>query len=206
MPAEGRGLRSGPGTRRRPMAGRLAMSLAPPPKVRKLQDALHSKAQDAPGYRFYALYDELYREDILRFAYDRCQANGGAPGVDGQDFEDIESQGLDAWLGALTTELREETYQPQAVRRVNIPKDDQPGEFRPLGIPCIKIAWYSWRRCWCWSRSSRRTSSPSRTRIAPSPAPWTPSGRSRHCCERAIPKGSTRICPATPTVSPTPIS
>jgi len=99
------------------------MSLAPPPKVRKLQDALHSKAQDAPGYRFYALYDELYREDILRFAYDRCQANGGAPGVDGQDFEDIESQGLDAWLGALTTELREATYRPEAVRRVNIPKE-----------------------------------------------------------------------------------
>ncbi len=72
------------------------MSLTPPPKVRKLQDALHSKAKDAPGYRFYALYDKLYREDILRFAYDRCKANGGAPGVDGQGFEDIEAQGLDA--------------------------------------------------------------------------------------------------------------
>ena len=120
------------------MAGRLVMSLAPPPKVRKLQDALHSKAKDAPGYRFYALYDKLYREDILRFAYDRCKANGGAPGVDGQDFEDIEAQGLDAWLSALTKELREETYRPQPVRRVNIPKDGQPGKFRPLGIPCIK--------------------------------------------------------------------
>jgi RNA-directed DNA polymerase len=114
------------------------MSLIPPPKVRKLQDALHSKAKDAPGYRFYALYDKLYREDILRFAYDRCKANGGAPGVDGQDFEDIEAQGLDAWLSALTKELREETYRPQPVRRVNIPKDGQPGKFRPLGIPCIK--------------------------------------------------------------------
>ena len=114
------------------------MSLTPPPKVRKLQDALHSKAKDAPGYRFYALYDKLYREDILRFAYDRCKANGGAPGVDGQDFADIEAQGPDAWLGALTEELREETYRPQPVRRVNIPKDGQPGKFRPLGIPCIK--------------------------------------------------------------------
>ena len=111
------------------------MSLTPPPPVRKLQDALHSKAKDAPGYRFYALYDKLYRADILRFAYDRCKANGGAPGVDGQDFADIEAQGLGAWLGALTEELREETYRPQPVRRVNIPKDGQPGKFRPLGIP-----------------------------------------------------------------------
>ncbi len=69
------------------------MSLTPPPKVRKLQDALHSKAKDAPGYRFYALYDKLYRDDILRFAYDH-KANGGAPGVDGQDFAGIEAQGL----------------------------------------------------------------------------------------------------------------
>ena len=68
------------------------MSLTPPPKVRKLQDALHSRAKDAPGYRFYALYDKLYREDILRFAYDRCKANGGAPGVDGQSFADIEKE------------------------------------------------------------------------------------------------------------------
>jgi RNA-directed DNA polymerase len=114
------------------------MSLTPPPKVRKLRDALHSKAKDAPSYRFYALYDKLYRQDILRFAYDRCKANGGAPGVDGQDFTDIEARGLDAWLSALTKELREETYRPQPVRRVNIPKDGQPGKFRPLGIPCIK--------------------------------------------------------------------
>src|SRR5262249_34919216 len=121
-----------------PTAGRWAMSLTPPPKVRKLQDALHSKAQNAPGYRFYALSDKLYREDILRFAYDRCQANGGAPGVDGPSFEDIEAQGLEAWLGELTEELRKPTYRPQPVRRVNIPKDGQPGKFRPPGIPCIK--------------------------------------------------------------------
>jgi RNA-directed DNA polymerase len=114
------------------------MSLTPPPKVRKLQDALHSKAKNAPGYRFYALYDKLYREDILRFAYDRCKANGGAPGVDGQGFEDIEARGLEPWLGELTEELRKQTYRPQPVRRVNIPKDGQPGKFRPLGIPCIK--------------------------------------------------------------------
>ncbi len=96
------------------------------------------ESQEAPSYRFYALYDKLYREDILRFAYDRCKANGGAPGVDGQSFEDIEAQGRDAWLSALTEELRKETYRPQPVRRVNIPKDGQPGKFRPLGIPCIQ--------------------------------------------------------------------
>src|SRR5262249_56635803 len=103
------------------MAGRWAMSLTPPPKVRKLQDALHSRAKDAPGYRFYAPYDKLYREDILRFAYDRCKANGGAPGVDGQDFADIEARGPDAWLSALTKRLTEETYRPRPVQRATIP-------------------------------------------------------------------------------------
>jgi hypothetical protein len=89
------------------------MSLTPPETVRKLQDALHSKAKNAPSYRFYALYDKLYREDILIFAYARCKANDGAPGVDGQTFEDIEAYGLGQWLRELLKELREETYQPR---------------------------------------------------------------------------------------------
>src|SRR3954466_2714366 len=114
------------------------MSLTPPVKVGKLQAALHTKAKDAPDYRFYALYDKLYRRDVLGYAYDRCRANGGAPGVDGQTFADIDEYGADRWLDELTTELRDETYQPEPVRRVNIPKDGQPGKFRPLGIPCIK--------------------------------------------------------------------
>jgi RNA-directed DNA polymerase len=112
------------------------MSLAPPVKVGKLQDALHSKAKDAPGYRFYALYDKLYREDILHYAYARCKAHGGAAGVDGQTFADIESSGVRRWLDELTNQLRKETYQPQPVRRVFIPKGD--GKRRPLGIPCIR--------------------------------------------------------------------
>ena len=113
------------------------MSLTPPPKVRKLQDALHSKAKDAPGYRFYALYDKLYREDILRFAYDRCKANGGAPGVDGQSFEDIEAQGLGAWLSALTEELRKETIPilDQLVSKGNILGDGRPGPVPTAGDP-----------------------------------------------------------------------
>jgi RNA-directed DNA polymerase len=114
------------------------MSLAPPPKVGKLQAALHSKAKDAPDYRFYALYDKIYRRDVLDFAYARCRVNDGAPGVDGQTFEEIEAYGLDRWLDELTEALRNQTYRPQPVRRVNIPKDGQPGQFRPLGIPCLR--------------------------------------------------------------------
>ena len=112
------------------------MSLSPPPKVGKLQTALHTKAKDSPDYRFYALYDKIYRRDVLDFAYERCRANGGAPGIDGQTFADIEASGRDRWLDELAEELRKETYHPQPVRRVYIPKRD--GKQRPLGIPCIK--------------------------------------------------------------------
>jgi RNA-directed DNA polymerase len=116
----------------------IGVSLTPPVKVGKLQAALHTKAKNAPDYRFYALYDKLYRRDVLEYAYLRCRANAGAPGVDGQSFADIETYGVNRWLDELTEELRSETYRPQPVRRVNIPKDGQPGQFRPLGIPCIK--------------------------------------------------------------------
>jgi group II intron reverse transcriptase/maturase len=112
------------------------MSLVPPLKVQKLQTALHAKAKGSPSYRFYRLYDKVYRRDILEFAYLRCRSNDGAPGVDGQTFEDIEAYGRDRWLDELTTELRERTYRPQPVRRVYIPKGD--GKQRPLGIGAIR--------------------------------------------------------------------
>jgi RNA-directed DNA polymerase len=111
------------------------MSLIPPESVRKLQAALHGKAKEAPAYRFYLLYDKVYREDVLRHAYERCRQNGGAPGVDGQTFADIDESGVDRWLGDLAEQLRNKTYRPQAVRRVWIPKPD--GKQRPLGIPTI---------------------------------------------------------------------
>ena len=112
------------------------MSLTTPFSVQKLQTALHAKAKESPNFRFYALYDKVYRKDVLAYAYERCEANGGAAGVDEQTFEDIEQYGRDRWLDELTQELKSRTYQPQPVRRVYIPKPD--GKQRPLGIPTIR--------------------------------------------------------------------
>ena len=112
------------------------MSLPPPLKVQKLQEALHAKAKRSPDYRFYALDDKVYRKDVLEWAYARCRANDGAPGVDRQRFEDIEAYGMDRWLDKLAADLRARTYRPQPVRRVFIPKPD--GKQRPLGIGSIR--------------------------------------------------------------------
>ena len=96
------------------------MSLATPSCVQKLQTALHAKAKESPNFRFYAVYDKVYRKDVLAFAYECCQANGGAAGVDGQRFEDIEAYGVERWLDELAQELKSRTYQPMPVRRVYI--------------------------------------------------------------------------------------
>ena len=112
------------------------MSLATPISVQKLQKALHAKAKESPGFRFYALYDKVYRKDVLAFAYQCCKANGGAAGVDGQTFEDIEAYGVERWLDELAEELKSRTYRPLPVRRVYIPKPD--GKQRPLGVPTIR--------------------------------------------------------------------
>ena len=112
------------------------MSLQPPPTVGKLQGVLRAKAKESPNYRFYALYDKVYRADVLAWAYARCRANDGAPGVDGQTFEDIESYGRQRWLGELAQELKEKTYRPSAVLRAWVPKGD--GKMRPLGIPRLR--------------------------------------------------------------------
>jgi group II intron reverse transcriptase/maturase len=97
---------------------------------------LHDKAKQSPAQRFHALYDKVYRKDILAHAYACCRANGGAAGVDGQRFADIEAYGPERWLGELAQELKGQTYRPAAVRRVYIPKPD--GKQRPLGIPTVK--------------------------------------------------------------------
>lgn len=97
------------------------MSLPTLPKVQKLQDTLHAKAKGSPDYRFYALYDKIYRKDVLWVAYRRCLINGGAGGVDGQTFEEIEAYGETKWLGELAEELREKTYRPSPVRRSGEP-------------------------------------------------------------------------------------
>ena len=111
-------------------------NLSTPQSVQKLQKALHAKAKSEAGYRFYALYDKIYREDILAYAYARCRSNKGAPGVDGQDFTDVEAYGVERWLAELALALREETYRPDPIRRVWIPKAN--GKLRPLGISTLR--------------------------------------------------------------------
>ena len=109
------------------------MSLKTPDKIRTFQRKLYFKAKAEPDFRFYLLYDKIYREDILRYAYRLAKANGGGAGVDGITFGMIESKGLDEWLSGIREQLKAKTYKPQPVRRVLIPKPG--GGYRPLGIP-----------------------------------------------------------------------
>jgi len=112
------------------------MSLETPEAIRTLQRKLYGKAKAEPAFRFYLLYDKVWRADILKHAYDLARANKGAPGVDGETFEGIEAVGLEDWLRRLGEELHRKTYRCQAVRRVMIPKPG--GGERPLGIPTIR--------------------------------------------------------------------
>jgi RNA-directed DNA polymerase len=112
------------------------MSLQTPDNIRTLQRKLYDKAKTEPGFRFYILYDKVWRADILTHAYQLACANNGAPGVDGITFDQIEAAGLEDWLIRLGKELRTKTYRCQAVRRVMIPKPG--GGERPLGIPTIR--------------------------------------------------------------------
>src|SRR5258705_700101 len=112
------------------------MSLTTPIAIRTLQRKLYRKAKAEPAFRFYVLYDKIYREDILRHAYGLARADAGATGVDGVSFAQIEEKGLEAWLAGLREDLVSKTYRPDPVRRVRIPKPG--GGERPLGIPTIR--------------------------------------------------------------------
>jgi RNA-directed DNA polymerase len=112
------------------------MSLETPEQIRSLQKKLYRKAKAEPDFRFYLLYDKVWREDILDHAYEVARANDGAPGVDGVTFDTIELAGVEEWLSGIGKALRERSYRPDPVRRVMIPKPN--GGERPLGIPTIR--------------------------------------------------------------------
>jgi RNA-directed DNA polymerase len=112
------------------------MGLKTPEKIRNLQRKLYLKAKSEPDFRFYILYDKIYRKDILKHAYRMAKANGGSAGVDGVTFEMVESGGVEEWLAGIREQLHSKTYKPQPVRRVMIPKPG--GGKRPLGIPTIR--------------------------------------------------------------------
>ena len=111
------------------------MGLETPDKIRTFQRKIYLKAKAESDYRFYLLYDKVYRKDILSHAYRSARANGGVAGVDGVTFEQIETGEVDEWLSGIRERLREKTYRPQPVLRVEIPKPG--GGKRPLGIPTI---------------------------------------------------------------------
>jgi len=135
MPGEGRSPRSECARTSRDKG--IGVSLATPEKIRTFQRALYVKAKQEPTRRFHALYDKVWREDILAYAYARCRANGGAPGVDGETFACIEEYGVARWLRAVREEVRTDRYKPRPVKRVMIPKPGGTGQ-RPLGIPTIR--------------------------------------------------------------------
>src|SRR3977135_927020 len=134
MPAEGRDLSSRQ-TQYAVRTWRLG-NLTTPTSVQKLQTALQATAKAEAGYRFYAVYTSIRREDNLAHAYAQCRSNKGAPGVDGQDFADVDAYGVQRWLGELALALRQETYRPAPIRRVFIPKAN--GKLRPLGISTLR--------------------------------------------------------------------
>ena len=105
-------------------------------KVRQLQNKLYLTAKKCGSRRFHALYDKVYRDDVLYEAWKRVKANKGSNGIDGIAIEDIEAKGVERYLTRIQSELKSGTYRPLPVRRVMIPKSD--GSQRPLGIPCVK--------------------------------------------------------------------
>src|ERR1700688_1699193 len=151
------------------------MSLATPTTIRTLQRNLYRKAKAEPAFRFYLLYDKIYRADILRHAYALARANAGAPGTDGMTFAAVEASGLERWLAGLREELVSKTDRARPVRRVSIPRTEASDRsaFRRSGI-----GWSRPPPSLCWNRSSRRTLRTMPTATAPFAERWT---RSRKC-------------------------
>jgi len=134
MLVEGRGLSSRQ-TQYVVRAWRLG-NLSTPIRVQKLQMALHAKAKAEAGYRFYALYDKIYREDVLAHAYAQCRSNRGAPGVDRQGFAEVEAYGVQKWLGELALALRQEDLPARPYQKSVYPEAN--GKLRPLGISTLR--------------------------------------------------------------------
>ena len=111
-------------------------NLATPTSVQKLQTALHAKAKTEAGLSFLRAVRQDVPGGYPGHAYAQCRSNKGAPGVDGQDFADVEAYGVQRWLGELALALRQETYRPDPIRRVFIPKPN--GKHRPLGISTVR--------------------------------------------------------------------
>jgi len=114
----------------------LVYNLTSTDEVQELQRKLYLKAKSHPDFRFYALYDKVYRKDFLIKAWGKVKANHGAPGIDGETIEDIEEKGVGVFLKGIQEELRTRKYRPSPARRVYIPKPE--GRLRPLSIPTIK--------------------------------------------------------------------
>jgi RNA-directed DNA polymerase len=177
------------------------MSLTTPENIRRLQRKLYLKAKAESDFRFYQLYDKIYREDVLFHAYRLARANHGAAGVDGQTFEMIEAAGLEEWLFGLREELRTKTYKPQPVRRVLIPKPG--GGERPLGIPTIRDRVAQIAVKLVVEPIFEADMEPAAYGYRPSAAPETPLKRCTPVSVRVSMRWWTLTCPVTSTPFPT---